>query len=94
MLTHCNYKLTRCSYVLLTVVMVLLTVVLCICHVDIISYYHSHIILKTFALSQILYVSSVFHIPEDIVTEIENIMFNFLWNGNQIKVKKKVSVQN
>jgi len=51
------------------------------------------LILKTFALTQFLYVSSVLHVPNDIIKEIEDLMFKFLWNGRQHKVKKKVIVQ-
>ena len=34
------------------------------------------------------------HIPDNIVNEIEDLMYNFLWNGKSHKVKKKVIVQN
>ena len=47
------------------------------------------LILKTFAISQILYVASVLHVPEPILKELDSIMFNFLWNGQAHKVKKR-----
>ena len=51
------------------------------------------LILKTFAISQILYVASVLHVPEPILKEIDSIIFDFLWNGKAHKVKKKVVIQ-
>ena len=41
-----------------------------------------------------LFVSNVLHVPDDVVEEIDKIMFKFLWNGRQHKVKKKVITQN
>ncbi len=55
--------------------------------------YGKVLLLKSFALSQILYVSTVLHIPDSIVHDIDNIMFRFLWNGNTHKVKKNVVIQ-
>ena len=49
--------------------------------------------LKTFGLSQILYLSSVYKVPKWAITEIEFIMSDFLWNGKQHKVKAKVIIQ-
>ena len=51
------------------------------------------LIIKTFALSQILYVATVLHVPEQIVKEIESLSYQFLWNGSQHKVKKNVVIQ-
>ena len=55
--------------------------------------YGKTLILKTFALSQLLYVSSVFHIPKYIMKEVEDLAYEYLWNGKQHKVKKKVAIQ-
>ena len=51
------------------------------------------LIIKTFALSQILYVATVLHVPEETVKEIESLSYQFLWNGSQHKVKKRVVIQ-
>ena len=55
--------------------------------------YGKVLILKSFALSQILYISTVLHIPANIIREIDSIMFRFLWHGKTHKVKKNVIVQ-
>ena len=57
------------------------------------SIYGKILIIKTFALSQILYLSTVLHIPDHIVKEIETLSYQFLWNGKQHKVKKRVITQ-
>lgn len=51
------------------------------------------LIIKTFALSQILYVATVLHVPEETVKEIESLSYQFLWNGSQHEVKKRVVIQ-
>ena len=51
------------------------------------------LILKTFGISQVLYLSSVFKVPEWAMGEITNLMYEFLWNGKQNKVKSKVIIQ-
>ena len=56
--------------------------------------YGKILLIKTFALSQILYISTVIHVPDKIVKEIENMIYNFLWNGKTHKVRKKVITQN
>jgi endonuclease/exonuclease/phosphatase family metal-dependent hydrolase len=55
--------------------------------------YGKILIIKTFALSQILYTSTVLHIPDKIVKEIQNLIFCFLWNGKTHKVKRNVVIQ-
>ena len=55
--------------------------------------YGKTLILKTDALSQLLYVLSVFHIPKYIMKEVEDLAYEYLWNGKQHKVKKKVAIQ-
>ena len=57
------------------------------------SIYGKILILKTFALSQILFLSTVLHVPDHIVKEIETLSYKFLWNGKQHKVKRKVVIQ-
>ena len=52
------------------------------------------LILKTYGISQLLYISSIINVPDWVVIEAENIMYSFLWNGKQHKVKKKVVIQN
>ena len=43
--------------------------------------YGKVLILQSFALSQILYLSTVLHIPADIFPKISSIIFRFHWNG-------------
>ena len=52
------------------------------------------LILKTFGLSQLLYTASLLSTPQWVLEEFERMAFNFLWNGKQHKVKKRVVVQN
>ena len=51
------------------------------------------LIVKTFGTSQLLYLSNVLHIPDWVVTEAEKIIYDFVWKGQQYKVKKKVVIQ-
>ena len=55
--------------------------------------YGKILIIKAFALSQLLYVAAVCHIPKKIMTEVERIIYEFLWNGKPHKVKTKVIIQ-
>ena len=55
--------------------------------------YGKILIIKAFALSQLLYVTAVCHIPKKIMTEVEHIIYEFLWNGKPHKVKTKVIIQ-
>ena len=56
--------------------------------------YGKILLLKTFALSQLTYISNIFHTPDNFIHEIEELMYNFLWNGKSHKVKKNVIIQN
>ena len=51
------------------------------------------LIIKTFVLSELLFISSVLLIPDNIINEIEKMIFEFLWNGKTHKVKKQVVIQ-
>ena len=51
------------------------------------------LIIKTLGLSQLLYISSILHVPDWVISEAENLMYSFLWNGKQHKVKKRVIIQ-
>ena len=51
------------------------------------------LILKTFAISQLLYVASVYHIPDYILKEVEALAYMFLWNGRAHRVKQRVVIQ-
>ena len=55
--------------------------------------YGNILIIKAFALSQLLHVAAVCHIPKKIMTEVERIIYEFLWNGKLHKVKTKVIIQ-
>ena len=50
--------------------------------------------IKTFGISQVLYLCSVFKVPDRAMSEITNVMYEFLWNSKQNKVKSKVIIQN
>ena len=55
--------------------------------------YGKILIIKTFALSQILYAMSVLNIPDNYMKEIDEIIYEFLWSCKQHKVKKRVIIQ-
>ena len=46
------------------------------------------ILIKTFALSKFTYLASVIHIPDNIIQQIDKIIFSFLWNKGNGFVKK------
>ena len=49
------------------------------------------IIIKTFALSKFTYLASDIHIPDNIIQQIDKIIFSFLWNkGNGIVKKSSI----
>jgi len=52
------------------------------------------LLIKSFALSQILYLTSALPLPSKFVSELDEIIYSFLWNGKQHKVKKCVVIQN
>jgi len=55
--------------------------------------YGKTLIIKTFALSQILHISTVLHVPDEIVKAIKTMVFTFLWQGKTHKVKQNVVIQ-
>jgi exonuclease III len=55
--------------------------------------YGKILLIKSFALSQILHISSILPVPDKFISDLEEIVYNFLWNGKQHKVKKHVIIQ-
>ena len=51
------------------------------------------LLIKSFALSQVLYATSVLPTSNIFLAELEEIIYNFLWNGKAHKVKKCVIIQ-
>ena len=49
-------------------------------------------IVKTLGLSKLIYNTSVLVIPEHYVKEINNLTFNFIWEGKPAKIKKKTII--
>ena len=49
-------------------------------------------VLRTFILPQILYIVSSLYTPEWVVTEVENMFFEFLWSNKKAHVKKSVVI--
>jgi len=49
------------------------------------------VLLKTMALSQITYIASVMCCPDNIVKEIEKLMYNFIWSGRE-RVKRQTLI--
>jgi hypothetical protein len=50
------------------------------------------LLIKTFALSKFIYLSSVIHIPDHIVQQIDKIIHDFLWNGGKGFVKRRALI--
>jgi hypothetical protein len=55
--------------------------------------YGKTLIIKAYALSQILYVSALLPVPTDIVERVEQLVYEFLWNGKTHKVKRNIIIQ-
>ena len=51
------------------------------------------IIIKSLAISQIIYLLNLQPFPDDYIKELESIIYEFLWNGKTHKVKKSVMIQ-
>ena len=51
------------------------------------------LVLKSLAVSQIIYIANLVPFPDDLVKEIEEIFYEFLWNGKTHKVKKCIIIQ-
>ena len=52
------------------------------------------IILKSLVISQINYLANLLPFPDEVIKEVDQIIYNFLWNGKTHKVKKSLIVQN
>lgn len=52
------------------------------------------LIIKTLIISQLIHIANLVPIPEDAITDINKILYEFLWNGKTHKVKKNVIIQN
>ena len=51
-------------------------------------------VINNLALSPLIYVSSVTSTPKKAISEINNIIQNFLWKGKQAKIAQKTLIQN
>ncbi len=49
-------------------------------------------ILKTFVISQLLFVTNVIRVPENIIKQVDAIMYNFIWGGPD-KIKRCVMIK-
>ena len=50
------------------------------------------ILIKTFALSQFTFLASCIHVPNQVIQEVESIVFDFLWNGGNGLVIKRATI--
>ena len=51
------------------------------------------LIIKALAMSQILYLANLLPFPDDKIKQVEDILYEFIWNGKIHKVKKKIFIQ-
>ena len=50
--------------------------------------------LKTMALPLLLYPASVLHVPENVIDEVDKLLFSFVWNDKKSLIKKEVLISN
>ena len=48
-------------------------------------------IIKTFALPKLMFTASVISMPNELVKEVNSILYNFIWNGKD-KVKRRALI--
>ena len=51
-------------------------------------------IVNSLALSPLLYLASVIHVPENVIKEVKSIILDFLWDGKTPKIAYNVLIQN
>ena len=57
------------------------------------SFFGKITIIKTLALSKLIYNLSITDIPKQFIPEINKILFNFLWSGKREKIKRNIIIQ-
>ena len=50
-------------------------------------------VLRSIALPQMIYISSVMYIPEWVIKEVNDLMFRFLWSNKKAHVRREVIIQ-
>lgn len=51
------------------------------------------LIVKTFAISQFIYLANLVPFPQNIIAEVESILYEFIWDGRTCKVKRDLFIQ-
>ena len=51
-------------------------------------------IIKTFVMSQFMYVSSVIHTPPEVIRRINKLVFKFIWRNKSERLKRRVLMSN
>ena len=51
------------------------------------------LIIKALAISQIIHLANLTPFPDDKISEIETILYEFIWNGQTDKVKRSLLIQ-
>ena len=54
--------------------------------------YGKNTIVKTLGLSKMIYYTAVFSVPDQYIKQINNIIFNFIWDGKPAKIKKSTII--
>ena len=52
------------------------------------------LLIKTFGLSQSIYLASVIPVPNEVVQKVEKMLYDFLWNGGRGFIKRKTIIGN
>ena len=50
-------------------------------------------VINTLALSSLLYLASVIHVPEKVIREVKELVTDFIWNGRKSKIAYNVLIQ-
>ena len=50
-------------------------------------------VINALALSPLIYLASVIHVPDQVIKEVKNIIVNFIWDGKPAKIAYDVLIQ-
>ena len=58
------------------------------------SFFGKITIIKTLAISKLVYNASIINVPTHIFPKVEKILYRFLWGSNKEKIKRKTLIKN
>jgi hypothetical protein len=51
------------------------------------------VVVNSLALSPLLYLASIIHVPKEVITEVKSLIVDFIWNGKPSKIAYDVLIQ-